>query len=161
MLPCAVTPANIHPLHSNPDNRDILTMRLPFFVHTSKFRSLQPAFFLPVTDPPGVGSTQHQTLPKSEPASTNKFAQSPLSPIAYHPYSEQCFCRPAWPHSVGVTGHWSLEPNSSISNTYKKPWGGGPTAPRLIAHEVDCGFDNGHGFPASKRWADFLEYDAL
>src|SRR5579863_9893679 len=84
MLPSAVTPATLYlySLHCDPDSRRIHESFLPFSVHTSKFRSPQLTFFLHVTDTPGVGSRQHQTLPKMERATSNKCAQPVPTPIA-------------------------------------------------------------------------------
>src|SRR5579863_9144367 len=88
MLPSAVAPAtlSLHPLNSIAGSHSILAAPLPFSVHTSKFRSLQPLFFLTLTDPPGVGSARHQTLPKREPGVGLNL--DILIPVFVHPKSD-------------------------------------------------------------------------
>jgi hypothetical protein len=122
MLPLAVTPASLHAyrLRHNSDNRGISAPRLPFSVHSSKFRSLQALFFDTLTDTPGVGSTQHQTLPKMEPATTNRSA---------HPALRSCDATLATPLSATLTkfaGGGALRNSTRKGNTgHRRPDSGG------------------------------------
>src|SRR5579863_3489634 len=91
MLPYAVSPIDLHPpapLRCKA-NRFSVSLRLPFSVHTSKFRMLQPLFFLTLTDTPGVGVQASQTLPKKELVMTSKSATSTITLVAnHHPHCQ-------------------------------------------------------------------------
>src|SRR5579863_10399963 len=59
--------------------------RLPFSVHTSKFRMLQALFFETLTDTPGVGSPTPQSLPKTEPFPTHNSTRPAQSATGHWP----------------------------------------------------------------------------
>jgi hypothetical protein len=126
MLPSAVTPANLHlfALRRKSSIRSIPIMYLPFSVHTSKFRMLQALFFDTLTDTPGVGSTHHQTLPKLEPATTNKFDQRTLIRIAVTRFAVN-----------GSEGNSSAKPFAVHRSTSPRPaptGSGSPVTPQLL-----------------------------
>src|SRR5579863_1350612 len=103
MLPYAVTPANLHlySLNCNSGIRGVPVTRLPFSVHTSKFRSLQALFFETLTDTPRGGvhnapnSSQNGTRRDQQirPAPTRSgSAHSHRSSLTDHGTHPSAFC---------------------------------------------------------------------